>query len=81
MKQILIIFILVCLSISAQSRIPVRTEQVGKITVLMVNGKYRDETGKFKWNGKPPYWYALSTKKYTVQVNEVLIHRYVTVWK
>ena len=82
MKYFAIILILFCFSTKAQTKlIPVRTEQMGKITVLKLNGKYTDASGKFKWNGKPPYWYSVTTKKFTVQENEVLIHRYITVWK
>jgi len=44
-------------------------------------GKYVQSDGTFKWNSKPPYWYSLKTTKFTIQYNEVLIHRYVTVWK
>jgi len=82
MKLLSIILILFCLNTSAQTRvIPVRTEQIGKITVLKMNGKYVQADGTFKWNGKPPYWYSVSTRKFTVQYNEVLIHRHITVWK
>jgi len=82
MKFLALILLLFCLSVTAQTRlIPVRTEQIGKITVLKVNGKYVQNNGTFKWNGKPPYWYSVTTKKFTIQANEVLIHRFVTVWK
>ena len=82
MKYFAIILVLLCLSSTAQTKlIPVRTERVGKITVLKVKGQYTDASGNFKWNGKPPYWYSLTAKKFIVQENEVLIHRYITIWK
>jgi len=82
MKYLAFILVLFFLSTSAQTRlIPVRTEQIGKITVLKVNGKYVQADGTFKWNGKPPYWYSVSTHKFTIQYNEVVIHRFITVWK
>jgi len=82
MKYLALLLILFCISASAQTKlIPVRTEQIGKITVLKVNGQYTQADGTFKWNGKPSYWYSVKAKKFTAQPNEVFIHRFVTVWK
>lgn len=42
----------------------------------MVNGQYTNSVGNFKWDRQEPIWYPDTTKKITLEPNEILIHRY-----
>lgn len=55
-------------------RVSKQVEQFGKITLAKVNGQYTDSLGgSYTLEPTKIYWYALTTKTFTIQENEKLI--------